>query len=393
MPFGRLVVGHVPCHTCINTPLKAPSVRETKSWTSPSKRPESTMKRMTEGTADASELNSFLRDLRIERGSPVDTARALQALIDAGLDRLPLPGQGATLERWRMLAAVAACDLALVKLFEGHTDALAIIAEIGEGLVPASGQAWGVWAAEPPTARLVAKALSSGHTNQTNISLHGTKAWCSGAAWVSHALVTAWNEQDEPILAAVDLRQPGVRVTSDGWMAVGMSASASVDVHFENVEATRVGAPRAYLERAGFWHGGGGIAACWFGAAAAIGDFVKQDAARRADPYKLAHLGAIDTALSGTASLLRETAARIDQDPQADAMPGAFRVRLAAERAAVEVIQRAGRALGAAPLCRNRHFASLMADLPVFIRQSHAERDEAALAERIVNEESGSWNL
>ncbi|WP_255581049.1 acyl-CoA dehydrogenase [Caballeronia sp. dw_276] len=348
------------------------------------------MQRMTDGIATSSALDPFLRELRFKRGSAADTAHALQALIDAGLDRLPRPGHGATLERWRALAAVAACDLALVKLYEGHTDALAIIAEIGDGFAPESGQAWGVWAAEPPKARVVAKVVSDGGGE---IALQGTKAWCSGAASVSHALVTAWNERDEPILAAVDLRQPGIHVTDEGWMAVGMSASASVDVHFDNARATRIGAPRAYLERAGFWHGGGGIAACWFGAAAAIGNFVKQDAARRADPYKLAHLGAIDTALSSTASLLRETAAQIDREPHADALPGAFRARLAAERAAIEVIERAGRALGAAPLCRNRHFASLMADLPVFIRQSHAERDEAALAERIVKEESSAWNL
>jgi hypothetical protein len=56
-------------------------------------------------------------------------------------------------------------------------------------------------------------------------------------------------------------------------------------------------------------------------------------------------------------------------------------------------MEHAGRALGAAPLCRNEHFARLMADLPVFIRQSHAERDEAALAQRIVEEERGSWLL
>jgi alkylation response protein AidB-like acyl-CoA dehydrogenase len=348
------------------------------------------MQRMPDGTASVAALSSFLRELHFERGSPRETARALQALIDAGFDRLPLPGHGATLDRWRMLAAVAGCDLALVKLFEGHTDALAIIAEIGEGFVPASGQAWGVWAAEPPTARLLARSSSP---DVTNITLDGTKAWCSGAASVSHALVTAWNEQEEPVLAAVELRQPGVNVTNEGWMAVGMSASASVDVHFSNAKAIRVGAPRAYLERPGFWHGGGGIAACWFGAAAAIGNFVKQETARRADPYKLAHLGAIDTALSGTASLLRETSSEIDHEPDADAMPGVFRVRLAAERASVDVIERAGRALGAAPLCRNRHFASLMADLPVFIRQSHAERDEAALAERIVNEEPSAWTL
>lgn len=347
------------------------------------------MQRLTAGIASVSTLDPFLRELRIERGSDADTARALHALIDAGFDRLPLPGQGATLERWRTLAAVASCDLPLVKLFEGHTDALAIMAEIGEGYVPASGQAWGVWAAEPPTARLIAKAAP----DKADIALHGAKAWCSAAASVTHALVTAWNERDEPILAAVDLHQPGVRITREGWMAVGMSASASVDVYFDHAKATPIGAPRAYLERAGFWHGGGGIAACWFGAAAAIGEFVKRDAARRADPYKLAHLGAIDTALSGTASLLREAADRIDREPHADAMPDALRVRLATERAAVEVVKRAGRALGAGPLCRNRHFASLMADLPVFIRQSHAERDEAALAERIVNEECGTWNL
>jgi hypothetical protein len=348
-----------------------------------------TMRATTGGTVSESMLSPFLRELRFERGSAADTARALHALTDAGFDRLPLPGHGATLERWRMLAAVAACDLALVKLFEGHTDALAIMAELGAGHTPTNRQAWGVWAAEPPTARLVAKASS----DASSITLHGTKAWCSGAASVTHALVTAWNEQDEPILAAVDLHQPGVRVTGDGWMAVGMSASASVDVQFDHAEATRIGAPRAYLERAGFWHGGGGIAACWFGAAAAIGEFVKQDAARRADPYKLAHLGAIDVALCGTASLLRETAARIDREPRADAMPDAFRVRLAAERTAVDVVERAGRALGAGPLCRNSHFARLMADLPVFIRQSHAERDEAALAERLINGDCGRWNL
>jgi hypothetical protein len=355
-----------------------------------SKRPGLIMQRMTDGIATSSAIDPFLRELRFERGSAADTAHALQALIDAGLDRLPLPGQGATLERWRALAAVAAYDLALVKLYEGHTDALAIIAEIGDGFAPANGQTWGVWAAEPPTARVVAKGSSDG---EGALTLEGTKAWCSGAASISHALVTAWNEQDVPVLAAVDLRQPGVRVTNDGWMAVGMSASASVDVHFNNARATRIGAPRAYLERAGFWHGGGGIAACWFGAAAAIGNFVKLDAARRADPYKLAHLGAIDTALFGTASLLRETAAQIDREPHVDAMPGAFRARLAVEHAATKVMEHAGRALGAAPLCRNRHFASLMADLPVFIRQSHAERDEAALAERIVKEDGNAWNL
>jgi hypothetical protein len=43
----------------------------------------------------------------------------------------------------------------------------------------------------------------------------------------------------------------------------------------------------------------------------------------------------------------------------------------------------ATRALGAGPLCRNARFARALADLPVFLRQSHAERDLAALGELI----------
>lgn len=337
------------------------------------------------------DLQAFLRELRFARGSAEETAGALRSLIVTGFDRIPLPGSGGTLERWKMLGAVAACDLALVKLYEGHTDALAILAELN-GIDPGEGNAWGVWAAEPPNARLGAKT-EGGSNGENHITLHGTKAWCSGAEFITHALVTAWNELDESILAAVDLRQPGVRVTNEGWVAVGMNASASVDVHFDNARAVQIGAPRAYLERPGFWQGGGGIAACWFGAASAIGDFVRRDAARRADPHKLAHLGAIDTALSSAASLLRDTAARFDREPRADAATAALRARLVVERAATDVLAHAGRALGAAPLCRNAHFAHLMADLPVFIRQSHAERDEAALAERIVSNERGPWEL
>ncbi|WP_341844941.1 acyl-CoA dehydrogenase [Caballeronia fortuita] len=332
-------------------------------------------------------MNDFLGSMPFQRGSAEDVGRALHALIGAGLDRLPLPGHGSTADRWRALGTVAAFDLSLVKLYEGHTDALAILAELDDAQ-SAVGNAWAVWAAEPPNARLAALDGSA-----DRVFLQGTKAWCSGAASVTHALVSAWNERDEPVLAAVDIKQEGVTITDTGWQAVGMKASASVDVRFEHVPARLIGAPRAYLERPGFWQGGAGIAACWFGAASGIASFVARSAKRRAGPHALAHLGAIDTALSATAALLRETAALIDREPHADVMAPTMRARLAAERAAALVVEHAGRALGAGPLCRDAHFAQLMADLPVFIRQSHAERDEASLAERVLEEGRISWQV
>lgn len=312
----------------------------------------------------------------------------LAMLVDAGVDRLPLPGAGQTLARWQTLAAVAAHDLSLVKLFEGHTDALAILAELDGGPPPA-GSLWATWCAEPPDARLSIERSEG----EAGVRLNGTKAWCSGAASVSHAVVSGWNAQGEPCLATVALQQPGVTVTSDGWHAVGMRASGSVDVRFDDAHAVLLGQPGDYTRRAGFWQGGAGIAACWFGGAAGIAGMARDRSRGSSDPHRLAHLGAIDVALAGAGSVLRESAARIDASPGADAFTTALRARLLVERAAQDVIQHAARALGAGPLCRDARFAQAMADLPVFLRQSHAERDLAALGAQALKTEEISWTL
>lgn len=334
-------------------------------------------------------------------------AQVLRRMVAAGLDRLPLPGKGATLQRWQVLAAVAAHDLSLLKLYEGHTDALAILAEIG-GQRPPAGSLWGVWCAEAPHARLHLQSGADGV-----VRLQGRKGWCSGAAGLSHALVSCWDERGQPYLAAVQLDQPGVEVSARGWQAVGMAACASVEVDFSEAPARQVGAAHAYLERPGFWHGGAGIAACWYGAASALagrlrrqlhtqvavstpaGSVAAQDAGAAAapDPHRLAQLGGIDIALSAAAALLRESAEAIDRHATADAMALALRARLAVEAAANQVLTLATRALGAGPLCQEAHFAQMAADLPVFLRQSHAERDLAALGRLVAAPDACPWSL
>ncbi|EIF31046.1 acyl-CoA dehydrogenase [Burkholderia sp. Ch1-1] len=329
----------------------------------------------------AGPLEDYLHATRFDPNDPAALGGVLRALVERGYDRapvMPLPGHGDMLARWRALAAVAARDLGLVKLFEGHTDALAILAEL-PGSEPSAGSRWGVWAAEPPEARVQAVTVGF-RSDGGDLHLTGTKAWCSGAGVVTHALVTAWLE-GEPVLAAVAMDQPSIAIDTSKWQAVGMQATASADVTFDRTPATLVGAPHAYVRRPGFWHGGAGIAACWYGAAAQIGRMLREASTQRADSHRLAHLGAVEVALAGAAAVLRETAAHIDADPLADSRREAMRARLVVEEAASTVMNHATRALGAGPLCRNAHFARALADLPVFLRQSHAERDLAALGE------------
>lgn len=301
----------------------------------------------------------------------------LQALVSEGLDQLPTPASGRTLERWQGLACVAGHDLRLCKLYEGHTDALAVMAELDARSIP-SGSTWGMWAAEPPQARVL---ISAGDTEYgaLGVRLDGRKAWCSGAGVLSHALITAWDDHDQQQLVAVELNQPGVKVTSEGWRAVGMGATESVEVQFEKAVAYRVGKPGQYLSRPGFWHGGIGIAACWYGAACALAQNLLLHSQKSAEPHALAHLGAVDTALYGAATVLRTSAQFLDDCPTADAEQLARRSRAIIEATAENVILHVGRALGAGPYCRDAHFSQMIADLPVFLRQSHAERDLAAL--------------
>jgi len=296
---------------------------------------------------------------------------------------LPLPAGGQTLERWRGLAAVAAEDLSLAKLFESHADALAILAELD---VPvAAGTRWAVWAAEPPQARLAIRPAGAG------LLLTGRKAWCSGADLISHALVTGWLPDGRQQLAAVALDQPGIECQPAVWQAVGMGRVCTPDLDFDEVPAEPVGRPGQYLDRPGFWHGGCGIAACWYGGTLPLADALADRAGQRDDPHLLAHLGAVDVALRSLRALLVETAGWLDAHPAAVATEPALRLRAAADSTARLVLDAAGRALGAGPLCRERRLARQFADLPVFIRQTHAERDLAELA-RLVAADPG-WAL
>ena len=316
---------------------------------------------------------------------------ALRALVADGADRLPLPGTGHTLRRWRQLAAVAQRDLALAKLFEGHTDALAILHELGRTPLIGAHDVWGTWCAEPPDARLqFTEPDASGQ-----VRIQGRKAWCSGAHEVDAAVVSGWNPAGQPCLAAVRMRQSGIERTDNGWHATGMADTRSVDVLFDQALGHAVGTPHAYVQRPGFWQGGAGIAACWWGGAVGIAHAVQARCAAPASPadaHQRAHLGSIDLALRASAALLREAAAWIDEHPDGNAQAWALRVRLAVERDATSVLWHAGRALGAGPLCKNEALSRAMADLPVFLRQSHAERDLAVLGQQIEREDQ-PWTL
>ena len=309
--------------------------------------------------------------------TPHSVGPALRQLYESGSLDLPSPGGGATWQRWDALARISADDLVLGRLAEAHSDAVTILGELNG---PVAHGLWGVWAAEPPDAVVTARRSPRGWR------LSGRKAWCSGALLLDRALVTTPGDRR---LFAVEMSD--LTPVAGTWQAVGMAASGSVAVLLDDVPAEPVGEPGDYLDRPGFWHGGAGVAACWYGGAVGAGRVLLSAArARHLDSHALAHLGAVDALLTGMAAHLQRAAAEIDLDPLGEgARLRAVRVRAHVESGATEVLDRVGRALGAGPICLDPVHAQRAADLPVYLRQSHAERDLAGLGALAV--EDASW--
>ena len=143
-------------------------------------------------------------------------------LAKAAGDAAPKPGEGRTAFLWELLASVTAVDVAAGRAIEPHLDASAILAQAAGHAALAGWDcpdfdgvhfdgAWGVFAAEAAGLRLEAKPADGCFV------LQGSKPWCSLAAQLDHAVVTAHLDDGGRAAFAVDLHAPGVGFADPEW--------------------------------------------------------------------------------------------------------------------------------------------------------------------------------
>jgi alkylation response protein AidB-like acyl-CoA dehydrogenase len=306
------------------------------------------------------------------------------ALLERHPEAFPHPGLGDTLSLWESLATVAASSLTAARSIEPHLDALAILDEARRGghEVPSvrDGSTWGVFAAEGPGARLTAEGSGS------EVRLTGEKPWCSLADRLSHALVTAWDGDATRRLYAVALGDASrVSVRPATWAARGLTEVPSGPVDFRGAPAEPVGPTGWYLERPGFAWGGMGVAAIWYGGAVGVARRLI-GGGREPDQVALMHLGAVDTSLWAARTVLTDAAAAVDEG-RADGTDGAvlaLRVRRVVASSVEDVLARVAHATGPAPLALEEEHARRVADLQLYVRQEHAERDAANLGRTLL---------
>lgn len=315
------------------------------------------------------------------RDSGEDVAAAVATARDFG-SLLPLPGRD-TAARWSVLAAVAAVNLTTARVLEAHCDALAILAEAGAD-VPRDS-AWGVFAAESGGTRLDAEIGPDGRT----ATLSGIKPWCSLASDLDAALLTAHTGEGRRLFR-VDLRNPAITPEpARRWVARGLRTVTSAPVRFDAAPATAVGPAGWYLTRPGFAWGGLGVAACWHGGAGALVDAIGRRAVESGADVDALHLGGADVALHAAHACLAAAARLIDAGPVDDPALLALRVRSVVADAVERILRHAAHALGPGPLAFDADHAARVADLELYVRQHHAERDLIALGRTLLEPAAG----
>lgn len=265
-------------------------------------------------------------------------------------------------------------NLSLARLAEAHFDALSILAEAGREPVP--GALYGVWASEIP-----GQAVTFADRR-----IAGRKRFCTGAGLLDRALVTAYCA-DEHRLIDVDLRSGTIGIDNSEWVTGAFCDTSTATVTFAETpfaDEDFVGGPRWYLERPGFWAGAIAPAACWAGGALGLVDWAVRQ--KRSDPHTLAHLGAMSAAAWSALSTLEQAGREIDAHPE-DA-PANHRLALTArhliEQACADIVMRLGRAYGPHPLAFDAEISRRIAEVQLYIRQCHAERDLEALGRAVM---------
>ena len=281
-----------------------------------------------------------------------------------GLGTTP-EGAGALL---RMLRLIGQGHLATGRLYEGHVNAVKLVATYGTpaqlahlAAIAGEGHLFGLWVTDGEHPLRV-----------QNGSLHGGKAICSGAGHLSCALVTAQPGSGDPVLTFVTLDDTA-RAQPARIRLQGMRAATTGAVTLTNLPAEIIGAPGDYLRQPIFSAGAWRTSAVTLGGVDSLVATTRAEliARNRLDPHQLARLGEAFIARETAALWLAKTAALAEaaSPPPAETAAYVNLARIAVEKAALAVIQLTQRSLGLSAFVTGHPAEATLRDLATYLRQ------------------------
>ncbi|MCJ2099564.1 acyl-CoA dehydrogenase family protein [Methylobacterium sp. E-046] len=292
-----------------------------------------------------------------------------------------------------VLRLVGSGSLALGRVYEGHVNALQLVARHGDPDQCArlfadarAGHLFGVWNTEPPGGGLLLAEDEAGYR------LTGVKTFASGAGFVTRALVTTRAPGGEGTLMLVVPLAPVAGADLSPWQAQGMRASATGTLDFDGLRVPAdavLGGPDGYFRQPDFSAGAWRFTAVQLGGIEAVFDAWRThlvQLGRGADPHQLARLGEGAIAVEGARQWVVRAAALAADGVLAPERMVAFvnLCRLAVEKAGLDVLRLAQRSVGLQGFLRTHPLERLSRDLATYLRQPGPDRALTAAAAEIL---------
>jgi len=326
-----------------------------------------------------------------------------------GLGLGPLQGDAFTL--WMMTKELAKADLSLGRCWEGHVNSLVLLDGLGsepqkarwfEGVVR-RGEKWVAWSGEP-------QVRAPGETVRVGTSvkqveggyvLEGTKVFATsstGARWAILLVNTAGPggarhataSPDSLLLLACDLTDPSIQVDPSWWDPVGMRATVSHRVEFQQTfipEAHRIGNPGQYLLEGWQTFFVPHYAASFLGAAEGAYEYALSHLSTQgkgADPYvqqRVAHMGInVDTAHLW----LRHVARLWELERRSEAQLAGSQARYLVEQLATQTLEHCIHACGARSLNRPSPVERIFRDLTFYARHDNDDHILATIGRALL---------
>lgn len=316
-----------------------------------------------------------------------------------------------TLTLWLMTAQLARANMSLARCWEGHVNAQVLIAALGsaeqqarwfEGIV-ARGDLWVAWSGEPQ-ASVPGQKAAFGTTLEKvagGYLLRGTKAYATSAGHARRAILLvnaagpggarhATASADQLYLLGCDLAQPGVSYDSSWWNPIGMRATVSYVVRFEDVfipEEDVIGRPGQYLQEGWQTRFSPHYAATFLGGAEAAYAYTLASIHRQQraeDPYVIHRIAEMSLNIETAHLWLKHVADAWDQARIEDAKAAAPKVRYLVEKLATETLEHCLRACGARALLKPSPVERIYRDLSLYTRHDNADQVLATVGKQVL---------
>jgi alkylation response protein AidB-like acyl-CoA dehydrogenase len=322
------------------------------------------------------------------------------------------PLQGETLALWLMTKRLAGADLSLARCWEGHTNSLVLIDALGteaqktrwfDGVVR-GGEKWVAWSGEPraPKPGEVRRFGTSVRREGDGWVVEGTKVFATSATGADWAILLvdmagpggARNSTSGAgvLMLACELSDPSISIDSSWWDPIGMRATVSHLVRFDNTyipDSQRIGDAGDYLRQG--WQTAfiPHYAASFLGAAEAAYHYALEYVGsqnKSNDPYVQRRVGEMAVAVETGQLWLKHVADMWDSGRRMEARMAGSRARHLVEHLSLDTVNHCVRACGARSLVKPSPVARIQRDLLFYVRHDNDDHILATIGRAALGE-------